>query len=257
MKNIKNYLIILLFLFSACNTIPKKNNQKMESLYPKKGTFIKSQEDWQIDFYYKRLSEFKKTPIGHNKIVFLGNSITEGAGDWNKRFRTDNIVNRGISGDITKGIIARLEEIIYYKPIAIFLLIGINDIFNSWEDNPDRDKVTESSVASNIGKIVSIIKNESPSTKIFVQTILPIDPESYIKENGFYPKHSIPLSEQINNINKLLKANDKLNLIDLHSAFVDHRGYINIKYSNDGVHLNEAGYLNWVNFISDKIRLLK
>ena len=252
----KQYLLISLFFFGACSIISKKNNQKLESLYPKKGTFIKSQEAWQKDFYYKRLNEFKKNPLGFNKIVFLGNSITEGAGDWNKRFGADNIVNRGISGDITTGIIARLEEIVYYKPIAIFLLIGINDIFNSSEDSPDRDKVTESYVASNIVKIVSIIKNESPSTKFFVQTILPIDPESYIKENGSYPNHSIPLSVQINNINKLLEANNEINVIDLHSAFVDHRGYIDIKYSNDGIHLNEAGYLSWVNFISDKIKFL-
>lgn len=229
----------------------------MDSLYPKKEIFIEYQEDWQINFYHKRLNEFKIDPIGYNKIVFLGNSITEGAGDWNKRFKTDNIINRGISGDITKGVIARLDEIVFYKPIAIFLLIGINDIFNSGEDTPGRDKVTESYVVNNIVKIANIIKSGTPSTKIFVQTILPVNPESYIKKNGFFPEPSTPLPEQINNINKLLKANNQLNMIDLHSVFVDSRGYINIKYSDDGIHLNEDGYLNWVNFIKDKIASLK
>ena len=42
------------------------------------------------------------------------------------------LVNRGISGDFTNGVLARLEEITHYKPKAIFLLIGVNDLF---EDN--------------------------------------------------------------------------------------------------------------------------
>ena len=61
------YLSIFLFLIaSSCNTNSTKNNQKMDSLYPKKGTFVKYQEEWAIDGYYKRLSEFKASPIGEN-----------------------------------------------------------------------------------------------------------------------------------------------------------------------------------------------
>ena len=116
----------------------QENIKTLDSLYPEKNTNIKYQQEWQMNFYNERIEEFKKDPIGQNKIVFLGNSITEGGGNWNTRFDVNNIVNRGISGDITEGILDRLEEIIYYKPIAVFLLIGINDIFNA--DIPDREK---------------------------------------------------------------------------------------------------------------------
>jgi lysophospholipase L1-like esterase len=247
--------VVLSLIVSSCNTNSNKDNQKMDSLYPKKGTFVKYQEEWAIDGYYKRLSEFKSDPIGDNKIVFLGNSITEGGGDWNKRFGTKNIVNRGIGGDITEGVIVRIKEIIYFKPVAVFLLIGINDIFNS--DKPNRDKITESYVANNILKIANIVSKKSPSTKFFVQTILPVNPKSYFKENGFFPEHPVPLPDQINNINKILKENDQLNVIDLHSAFVDAQEYLDIKYSDEGVHLNEAGYSNWANFINDEIASIK
>ena len=247
--------VVLSLIVSSCNTNSNKDNQKMDSLYPKKGTFVKYQEEWAIDGYYKRLSEFKSDPIGDNKIVFLGNSITEDGGDWNKRFGTKNIVNRGIGGDITEGVIVRIKEIIYFKPVAVFLLIGINDIFNS--DKPNRDKITESYVANNILKIANIVSKESPSTKFFVQTILPVNPKSYFKENGFFPEHPVPLPDQINNINKILKENDQLNVIDLHSAFVDAQEYLDIKYSDEGVHLNEAGYSNWANFINDEIASIK
>ena len=250
------YLSIFLSLIaSSCNTNSTKDNQRMDSLYPKKGTFVKYQEEWAIDGYYKRLSEFKASPIGENKIVFLGNSITESGGDWNKMFGTKNIVNRGIGGDITEGVIVRIQEIIHFKPLAVFLLIGINDIFNS--DKPNRDKITASYVANNILKISKIISRESPSTKLFVQTILPVNPKSYFKENGFFPEHNVPLPDQINNINKILKENDQLNVIDLHSAFVDDEGFLHTKYSDEGVHLNEDGYRNWASLINDKITLLK
>jgi hypothetical protein len=66
-------------------------------LYPIEEETIKYQQDWQFDLYYKRIKEFKNSPIGYDKIVFLGNSITEAGGDWNKRFGVKNIVNRGIS----------------------------------------------------------------------------------------------------------------------------------------------------------------
>ena len=58
------YLSIFISLIaSSCNTNSTKDNQRMDSLYPKKGTFVKYQEEWAIDGYYKRLSEFKASPI--------------------------------------------------------------------------------------------------------------------------------------------------------------------------------------------------
>ena len=82
-----------------------------KDLYPEK-SFFPNQAQWQFDAYHKRINEFKKDPIGYNKIVFLGNSITEGGGDWNDRFNISNAVNRGISGDFTVSMQARLEKYI-------------------------------------------------------------------------------------------------------------------------------------------------
>mgnify|MGYP006120475491 CR=1 FL=1 len=178
----------------------------LDSFYPEKNTSIKYQQEWQMDLYKKRIKEFKNNPIGQNKIVFLGNSITEGGGDWNARFGVKNIVNRGISGDITEGVLDRLDEIIYYKPIAVFLLIGINDIFNA--DIPDREKITPLYVSKNILKIADQITSQSPSTKIFIQTVLPINHEIFTEISDGFPEHDFPLPIQINKINSLLKNND-------------------------------------------------
>ena len=64
-------------------------------------------------------------------------------------------------------------------------------------------------------------------------------------------------NNKINNINKILKDNNQLNVIDLHSAFVNNDGFLDTKYSDEGVHLNEDGYSNWASLINDKIVLLK
>ena len=92
-------------------------------LYPSSDLKIEGQGDWAKKRYFKRIDDFKKKPIGYNKIVLLGNSITKGGGDWNKRLNVTNIINRGISGDISEGVLERLDEIVHYKPIAVFLLI--------------------------------------------------------------------------------------------------------------------------------------
>ena len=96
---------------------------------------IKYQQDWQKDFYYKKIAEFENSPIGFDKIVFLGNSITQGLLRHTEKLSRTDIINRGISGDHTDGILARLQEIIHYKPKAVFLLIGVNDLF---EDNRNK-----------------------------------------------------------------------------------------------------------------------
>ena len=157
-------ILLAAFLYTGL-MVARANTQEdktsLRSLYPVKGHFIKYQQEWQMSLYNKKIDEFKNNPIGQGKIVFLGNSITEAGGDWNVRFGTSNIVNRGISGDITEGVLNRLDEIIHYKPIALFLLIGINDIFDA--NIPERQKITPSYVSNNIFSIVETIIDKSPA----------------------------------------------------------------------------------------------
>src|SRR5690349_16498569 len=79
------------------------------------------------DHYAKRIAIFEKEPVVTGKIIFLGNSITEG-GQWTKLTGDASVINRGISGDITYGVLKRLPDIIKRKPSKLFILIGINDI---------------------------------------------------------------------------------------------------------------------------------
>lgn len=228
------------------------------SLYPSINTKIKYQQDWQKDFYHKKLSEFKVSPVGFNKIVFLGNSITQGLLRHTDKLSGNNIVNRGISGDHTDGVLARLEEIIHYKPKAVFLLIGVNDLF---EDNRSRPERTPEYVANNIFLISDIINKKSPNTKIYTQTIIPINNNQYLTEKPniefLHVDYSPSINEQINEVNKILKSNLSLNIIDLHSTFLNEDLQLNPKFSTDGVHLNDLGYQNWIDIINPILKDIK
>ena len=228
-----DYLIILLFIIFPI-TLLSQNNLTINHLYPKNDLIIESQDDWGKKNYKEVIEEFKEKPLNLNDIVFLGNSITAGGNDWSERLNIPNIKNRGIGGDTTDGVLARLDEIIYFKPKAVFLLIGINDLWN----NPQTDSSIKR-IGNNIHKIANHISKKSPKTIIYVQTVLPVKKEIY--------------KNQIISLNQIIKNNasnsNSYSVIDLYSIFVNDSGLIINELSYDGVHLNEKGYDHWVKFI--------
>ena len=243
----------------SCNTNEKIKN----SLYPDSESLIRYQDDWKKSTYFKRINNFKENPIGRNKVVFLGNSITNGLRKHFSQFNRSDIVNRGIDGDISLGVLERLNEIIYYKPKAVFILIGINDFFNDLTKMPE---VTPKFVSKNIFNSAKTIKKGSPKTKIYLQTILPINKQQYQNKlkkdtgNSYYwlePDFEININEQILKTNEILRNNKIFQVIDLHPLFIDKNSIMNEKYSTDGVHLNKLGYQNWIDIINPVLSTIK
>ena len=70
-------------------------------------------------YYHQRVSLFRSLPQTTGDIVFLGNSITDG-GEWTEMFADQKVKNRGISGDITPGLLNRLDEVYNRKPAKVF-----------------------------------------------------------------------------------------------------------------------------------------
>ncbi|MEM6964409.1 MAG: hypothetical protein AAF573_06560 [Bacteroidota bacterium] len=69
--------------------------------------------------YEHRKNHFKKLPMPEDAIVMLGNSLTQSC-EWSELLENPKIVNRGIAGDMTGGLLERLEEITRYRPTKIF-----------------------------------------------------------------------------------------------------------------------------------------
>lgn len=188
------------------------------------------------EHYWVRVEKFKKETNISGKVVFLGNSITEG-GNWKKLLKDSTIINRGISGDNTFGVIARIDEIVKLKPASLFILIGTNDLSK---------KIPDEIVIENIFTIVSRVKAGSPKTKIFVQSILPINntvekfPQQFDNEN-----HILTINDQLSRYAERLRYT----YIDLYSKFLDDQGKLKSSYTFDGLHLNASGYQHWVEIL--------
>lgn len=187
--------------------------------------------------YYERKSDlYHHLPNTDDEIIMLGNSITDG-GEWIELLGDYRIKNRGISGDVTRGIINRLDEVIESKPLQIFLLIGINDLAKG---------ATIENISGNIETILSRIIMESPATNIYVQSVFPVNPEWQQ-----YPKHVSKGSEVIA-LNKLIKKTCEirsLNYLDVYSVLSTQDGLLIPEYTNDGLHLSGKGYLVWAEII--------
>jgi lysophospholipase L1-like esterase len=186
-----------------------------------------------------RLAQFEKEPIATGRIIFLGNSITE-MGNWKKVLNDTTVINRGIGGDITYGVLKRLKDITDRQPSKLFILLGINDI---GKDIPD------AVIADNYLKIVKEIHIKCPQTKIYVQSILPVNstlprfPQHYDKE------------EHILSVNKLLKANAQVGnytFVDIFHLFVDPDQRLDSRYTYEGLHLKPEAYPIWVAYLKQQ-----
>ena len=178
--------------------------------------------------YKAQVEKFRAAPHSKKDVVFLGNSITART-DWSMLLDLPNARNRGISGDISFGVLERLDEVISGKPAKVFLLIGINDISRN---------IPDSLVIGNISKIVDRIQKGAKRTKVFVYTLLPVN-SSFGKFKNHYNKdeHILWVNDQIRKL-----AAKNLTVIDIYPDFLDAENRLRAELTNDGLHPNAAGY---------------
>lgn len=184
--------------------------------------------------YTQRLDFFRKMPNRKGEIVFVGNSITEG-GKWQELFPKKKVINRGISGDVTYGILARLDEVLESKPAKIFLLSGVNDM---------KRGIPNDVILQNFKRMMVMVKMQSPKTKLYMQSVLPVN-EAMLPAIYAQVKNS-----KINDLNQKLAALCKeMNIpyINLHPALADEKGSLKKEWSIDGLHLRQASYVYWAN----------
>lgn len=191
----------------------------------------------QSDLEKRIISQFEVLPITSKDIVFLGNSITE-RGLWSEIFNDVHCKNRGIGGQQTQDILERLHQVTDGKPKKIFLLIGINDL--------NGDPARTAKAVANIRTIIERIQTESPKTKLYVQSILPVGKNR--EEKNREVKKANPEIKKI--------CDEKgVTYIDIHSAFADEEGYLKQEYTiNDGLHLNGAGYMAWAEILRPYVK---
>ncbi len=184
-------------------------------------------------YYEQRKSLFEVLPDTKNEIIFLGNSITDGS-EWCELLQNPRVKNRGISGDTSEGVLNRLYQITRVEPAKVFLLIGINDL--SKNISPD-------TIYVNICKIVSLIRTKSPKTKVYVQSIFPVNNtfKTFAQHTSRTPQVN-EINEKLRNISPMLGAT----YVDVFSVLKNSNDdLLNPMYTNDGLHLLGEGYVAW------------
>ena len=220
-----NKILLILFLFS----IAMSNNA--QDIYIQGGGTL---TDWaHLKKYEQSNSELKKINEP-DRVVFMGNSITEGWSNFNKDFFINNpFVNRGIGGQTTPQMLIRFKpDVVNLNPKAVVILAGINDIAEN------TGPVTIENIAENIISMAEIAK--ANEIKVFICSTLPaID---FPWSPGMDPG---PKVVKLNTILKNYCDSNNIPYVDYFSAMSDEKGGLKVpEYTtaDDLVHPNLAGY---------------
>lgn len=195
--------------------------------------------------YANRLKNFEKEgPINSKEIVLLGDSQIENGKNWGKLLKNRHVRNRGIVGDNTEGVLNRLTDIKRGKPKSLILTIGINDISQGLNLN---------TLVDNVENIIMQIEQATPKTKLFIQSILPINEE---KNKYRLLKNKSRIIKDYNKRLELLSQKHKVTFINSYPLFLQegHDDQLNPTITTDGLHLNQYGYKVWGNFLRKYIK---
>ncbi len=188
------------------------------------------------ELYGQRATLFEMLGTDSTDIVFLGNSLIHG-GNWAELLDNPNVVNRGINGDTADGINDRLECVVSGKPAKIFLICGANDVSHDLDAD---------SIANAVIGLADRITSESPSTKLYVMSLLPIN-------NSFNRYRRLAGKEQVirdtNTALAALCAERGITWINLYPSFADTDGNLRADLTNDGLHLLGPGYQIWTEIV--------
>lgn len=187
-------------------------------------------------YYVERVKYFDSLHPIKKSIVFLGNSITE-VGAWAEVLPGEQVINRGISGDNSWGVYARLDQVLAIKPRKIFLAIGVNDI---------KRGTGIDYIVNNYERIAAKVKAVSPRTKLYFQSVLPVT-ESVLA--NIYVKITNSKIKELNERMKAVAAKYQCPYIDLHPVFVDGNGQLKRELTTDGLHLKQAAYILWADYL--------
>jgi lysophospholipase L1-like esterase len=185
----------------------------------------------QLGYYHAANERLMSQPVDPNRVIFLGDSITEG---WkvNLFFPGKPYVNRGISGQTTPQMLVRtFPDVIDLHPAAVIILTGINDI--AANNGPQTMLMLE----ENIQAIAELTQKHN--IRVILCSVLPV---SDYAVQPHTPRHP---PSQILALNKWIrKYSEDIGAVycDYYSAVVDQQGFLKQGYSEDGLHPNSKGY---------------
>ena len=191
-------------------------------------------KDWAHLKKFENENETLKKVNDSERVVFMGNSITEGWSSFNKDFFVTNpFVNRGIGGQTTPQMLVRFKpDVVNLNPKSVVILAGINDIAGN------TGPITIENTAENIISMAEIAM--ANNIKVYICSTLPaID---FPWSPGMNPG---PKVIELNSILKNYCTKNNITYVDYYLAMVDDKGGLKVPEftsADDLVHPNLAGY---------------
>ena len=245
MKNsalISGIILTLVFMIQFANCQDLKNDKPLKQLTEDElAQFENMKTDWPNFSRYREANEKLGLPKkGENRIVFMGNSITDFWSETTPEFFAGKpYVNRGISGQTTPQMLVRFRaDVININAKVVVILAGTNDIAGN--TGPSTLEMIEDNLASmaDLAKMNGI--------KVVLSSVLPAF------QYPWFPEQKP--AEKIVALNKWIKAYAEKNgfvYLDYFTPMADERNGLKKEYSEDGVHPNLAGY-NVMNPLAEK-----
>jgi lysophospholipase L1-like esterase len=182
-----------------------------------------------------RRDVFALSRLDHAAVVMLGDSITEAA-PWDELTSCRSIANRGVGGDTTAGVLARLDGVLRLRPRAVFLMIGVNDIALG---------VARSATLANYRVILDRLNAANLHT--FVAYVLPLA-RSHAKW-----RNNAAITSLNDEIGGLIAGRPATGAVDLRPLVRNGDGYLREDLSYDGLHPNARGYAIWRDAIAAEV----
>ena len=189
-------------------------------------------QDWnQLSRYQADNERLKALPAVPGRVVFLGDSITDG---WRlaNSFPDKPYVNRGISGQTTPQMLVRFyPDVVELKPAVVIILAGTNDIARN--TGPQ----TAAMIQRNLMGMAELAK--ANGIKVIFCSVTPISDYGRVKQTVGRPPADIL---KFNAWMRDYAAKTGAIYADYFTALADEKGFLKQPLSGDGLHPNAAGY---------------
>jgi lysophospholipase L1-like esterase len=175
------------------------------------------------------------TNLTDNTVLFLGDSITA-QGDWQAWFPEVDALNFGVPGNTTDDVMARVDSVVAADPDEIILLIGTNDLGT---------RQTVEHLVRNVQSVMVDLRRELPGVRMLLQSVMPRGRE---------------FADRIQDANIHLRqfsATVHAQYLDLWPAMALEDGELNPAFSDDRLHLNDAGYQAWLSELRPGLERLR
>jgi lysophospholipase L1-like esterase len=187
----------------------------------------------QLARYHDANAALQPPVAGENRIVFFGDSITDG---WKlaDSFPGKPYINRGISGQTTPQMLVRFrEDVIDLQPKAVVILAGTNDIAGN------TGPMTLDEIEANYTSLAELAA--ANHIKVIYASVLPVNNYTPQAQEFFADRSPAKILE----LNRRLKnycSDHGCIYLDYFSAMVDEKGLLKKDLADDGLHPNATGY---------------